>query len=70
MVKINSLQMKLKQFLKNKKITIEKFSVVADIPYTTICKYVHGKRKPSEAYMNKIYRITNGNVSPNDFYNL
>lgn len=62
--------MKLKQFLKNKKITIEKFSVVADIPYTTICKYVYGKRKPSDSYMIRIYRVTKGKVSPNDFYNL
>ncbi|MEC7886134.1 MAG: glycoside hydrolase family protein [Pseudomonadota bacterium] len=61
--------MRLKDYLHNFDITVEDFADKADIPYTTMNKYVHGQRVPSKNYMKKINEITKGAVSANDFYN-
>ena len=49
-----NIYMRLKDYLHNFDITVEDFADKADIPYTTMNKYVHGQRVPSKNYMKKI----------------
>jgi DNA-binding transcriptional regulator YdaS (Cro superfamily) len=37
---------------------------------TTVTRYLSGDRLPTAEVMLKIYRVTKGKVTPNDFYNL
>ena len=61
--------MTLKEYLHSFNITLEAFSREADIPYTTLTKYVYNnERIPSRNNMKKINKITKGAVSANDFY--
>lgn len=62
--------MKLKEYIKNNNFTLESFSGLCDVSYSTFIKWVYAKRIPSRNYMIIIYRKTNGKVSPNDFYDL
>ena len=62
--------MKLREYIKNNNFTIESFSDLCNVSYTTFIKWVYAKRIPSKNYMRIIYRKTNGKVSPNDFYDL
>ena len=60
--------MTLKEYLHSFNITHEEFSREVDIPYTTLSKYIYGKRIPSRTYMKRINKHTKGAVSANDFY--
>lgn len=62
--------MKLKEYIKNNNFTLESFSDLCDVSYSTIIKWVYAKRIPSRNYMITIYKRTNGEVTPNDFYNI
>tara|TARA_B100001059_G_scaffold185013_1_gene186700 strand:- start:715 stop:912 length:198 start_codon:yes stop_codon:yes gene_type:complete len=62
--------MKLKEYIKSNGFTLESFSDLCGISYTTFIKWAYAKRIPSRSYMRIIYRKTNGKVSPNDFYDL
>ena len=61
--------MTLKEYLHSFNITLEAFSRKADIPYSTLLKYVYNNQRiPSRPNMEKINKTTKGAVSPNDFY--
>lgn len=62
--------MKIKEYLKKHNMTTEAFSIKADTSYTTCVKWIYQSRIPSKNYMKKIYQITGGKVSANDFYDL
>ncbi len=62
--------MKLKEYIRDNCLTIESMSEACDINYTTFVKWAYEKRIPSKNYMRKIYKVTKGKVSPNDFYDL
>ena len=62
--------MKLREYIKNNNFTIESFSDLCNVSYTTFIKWVYDKRIPSKNYMKIIYKKTNGEVTPNDFYNI
>ena len=62
--------MKLADYLKTKQITYEKFSEMSGIPYNTLVKHVHKQRIPSQNYMKKYYQLTNGMVTPSDFFDI
>lgn len=62
--------MKLREYIKNNNFTIESFSDLCNVSYTTFIKWVYAKRIPSKNYMKIIYKKTNGEVTPNDFYNI
>ena len=62
--------MKLKEYIETNHLTIESMSEICGISYTTFVKWAYEKRIPSKNYMQQIYKVTKGNVSANDFYDL
>lgn len=62
--------MKLRKYIKSNNLTLESFSVKSSFSYTALLKWVYGSRIPSKKYMQIIYKKTNGEVTPNDFYDL
>ena len=60
--------MQLKGYLSDNKITVRQFSVMSDIPEDTLHKYIYKVRIPNKQNMKIIYQKTNGEVTPNDFY--
>lgn len=59
-----------KKFLQQQKITPIEFCKKYDMAQPTVSKYLAGNRIPRKAEMLKIFQITNGAVTPNDFYDL
>ena len=67
--------MELKDYLKSNKITQIKFVELLaendlEITQGAINKWVNGDRIPRKKEMSIIFKSTNGEVSPNDFYKL
>ena len=62
--------MKLKTYLKNKKITQEELAKELTTTQVQISRWSNGIRIPRPAEMVKIYRWSNGQVQPNDFYDI
>ncbi len=61
--------MKLKHYLIMHQMTPAEFARQLGVTSrTTIHRYVNGERMPSPEMMRKIYDATNGEVTPNDFY--
>ncbi len=60
--------MKLKDFLKNKNMSIAEFALSMGLTYDAVRKYVAGIRVPTPRVMQEIITATNGLVMPNDFY--
>lgn len=62
--------MKLTDYLRTSKMTVAKFSERTGLLPDTINKYKMGIRIPKPEAMEVIYRVTDGQVQPNDFYGL
>ena len=59
--------MKLKDYLKFKKITNKTFSRLLKVSPVSLSRYLSGNRFPEKEILVKIYNLTEGLVSPNDF---
>ena len=59
--------MKLKDYLKFKKITNKTFSSLLKVSPVSLSRYLSGNRFPEKEILVKIYNLTEGLVSPNDF---
>tara|TARA_A100001391_G_scaffold179136_3_gene143939 strand:+ start:2664 stop:2876 length:213 start_codon:yes stop_codon:yes gene_type:complete len=68
--------MHLRDYLKNQKHTQMSFIDLVEmatnvrIPQGTLAKWVTGTRIPRKEEMQIIYKVTEGSVQPNDFYEL
>ncbi len=62
--------MKLAKWIKNQNITIPAFAKEIGKNRSLVHKYVYGKAIPKQDAMVKIYQLTQGAVSANDFYGL
>ncbi len=63
--------MKLKLWLSENKISLQKFADLIDVPTSrTVHRYVTGERIPAPPMMQKIKDETGGAVMANDFYYL
>ena len=62
--------MKLKTWLTQSNIKRADFAAKIGITTATITRYLNGDRKPSADIFSKIFDVTKGNVTPNDFYDL
>jgi len=51
-------------------MTVAEFSKMSGLKIDTINKYKMGIRIPHSEAMKTIYRVTEGKVQPNDFYEL
>ena len=59
--------MKLKEYLKENKITKEQFANSMGVSYGSVIKWVYGDRFPRPTALNKIHELTNGKVTVYDF---
>ena len=69
------LHMKLSQYLKENKITQDEFLSMSkefggSFSIHAVSKWCQGQRIPRQDEMRIIYKITDGEVTPNDFYSL
>jgi len=67
--------MKLATYLKANRITHTEFTkrcsnIGFDISMGAVAKWCNGQRIPRYKEMQVIYKVTDGNVNPNDFYDL
>ena len=60
--------MNLKQFLKLKKISNADFAKNLNISTISLSRYIGGQRLPEKNILLKINDLTDGLVTPNDFY--
>ena len=60
--------MKLKEYLILKKQSIEDFAREIRLSYAAVRLYVNAGRVPTPKVMRRIVDITNGAVTPNDFF--
>jgi transcriptional regulator with XRE-family HTH domain len=62
--------MKLTEYLKITNTTQDDFAKKVGLSQACISNYLNNRRFPSKYAMNKIFTLTGGKVSPNDFFNL
>lgn len=68
--------MLLRDYLQKENLTQMKFIDLCEmatgkiIPQGTLAKWILGVRIPRKSEMEMLYMITDGEVQPNDFYNL
>ena len=62
--------MKLEQYLKENDKAVADFADEISTSRQAVYSYVRGEKIPSADTMAKIYQVTGGLVSPNDFYDL
>jgi transcriptional regulator with XRE-family HTH domain len=62
--------MRLYDYIKKQKITVESFANDIGVSQPTIRRYIKRLRIPSPNIMVKIFIVTNGLVQPNDFFDL
>ena len=65
--------MKLNEYLKQNKLTQDDFLILsksfdASFSIHAVSKWCQGQRIPRQDEMQSIYLITDGKVTPNDFY--
>lgn len=59
--------MKLGDYLARKGLSRSAFGAQIGVSHAAIVRYVNGSRRPSWEVMERIERITEGKVRPNDF---
>tara|TARA_R110001606_G_C14988898_1_gene605489 strand:+ start:52 stop:246 length:195 start_codon:yes stop_codon:yes gene_type:complete len=62
--------MELREYLKEKEISSAKFSKKIDVLEATVLKWRYANVIPRKNDMHKIYKHTDGLVTPNDFYGI
>lgn len=60
--------MKLHDYIKLKNLTQRQMAKILNVSPPTMCYYLKGKRYPSAEVIKRIFTITKGAVSANDFY--
>ena len=61
--------MKLRVYLDEKGLTQQQFADLVGCSQQSVARYCAG-RVPDEGTMTEIFRVTEGRVEPNDFYDL
>ena len=63
--------MKLKQYLQEYDISAVAFQAMINVKSrNTVYRYIRGENRPDPEIMQRIIRVTDGAVQPNDFYDL
>ena len=60
----------MKPFLKLEKLSIPEFAEIICVNKSAVFRYIHEGSIPKAPVMTKIYLVTRGAVSANDFYRL
>ena len=62
--------MRLQEYLGASNVSEAEFGKLLGVSQVAVHRYVTGQRIPAREIMTKIISATDGNVLPNDFYNL
>lgn len=62
--------MRLEEWLKKKERSVAWFAQQVGVPHSTIYRIIADRRSPTHQVMEKIIRETNGEVLPNDFFEI
>lgn len=62
--------MTLKEYLKNKKIGVTALSRAIGCGQPMCTAWANGRKLPNKENMQKIFLVTGGQVTPNDFYGI
>lgn len=62
--------MKLEKFMRDNGLTDKKVGKALKVAKMTVYRYRKGMIRPSNKVLEKIYKFTEGLVTPNDFYEL
>jgi len=62
--------MKLQDYLFKKETSIKEFAVELGVSDMAVRYWLNGKRIPTQDVMRNIVEKTNGEVQPNDFFNI
>jgi len=62
--------MKIEHYIKSKNYSVEAFAKIVGVSAIAIYKYTKGERIPAPDIMAKIFTLTQGQVTANDFYDL
>ena len=62
--------MQLKTYMEKNKWTVLGFAKALGVARYTLQRYLHQGRLPPPKVLEKLHALTNGAVSPNDFYDL
>lgn len=65
--KTKKVNMKLREWLTESKMTVQNFSLLVDAERGTVFHWLAGRFKPNKFYMAKIQKITMGKVKKEDF---
>jgi hypothetical protein len=57
----------LKEWIKSKRLTPEKFGVLVGASTGAVLKWISGERFPRKPHLTKIKEVTKGKVQANDF---
>jgi len=60
--------MTLKEYLKTHNLKADEFAKSAGFSSGGVLKWLSGERFPRSVALKKIYEVTNGAVTPNDFW--
>ncbi len=60
--------MKLTDYLTQERLTASDFAVKVGVSQPCISRYLAGQRMPTREVIDRIFRITDGKVSANDFF--
>ena len=61
---------KLQEYLDNNKKTVADLARAINVPHCVALRWANGARIPSREKIQKIFAYTDGQVEPNDFYNI
>lgn len=62
--------MKLQEYLETNNKTVADLARACEVKHTVALRWANGARIPSRENMQKIFAYTNGEVTPNDFYDI
>ncbi|WP_370931070.1 helix-turn-helix domain-containing protein [Bartonella sp. DGB1] len=60
----------LNKFLKDNRLSQKDFACLIGVSQASVSYYLTRERLPKPAVIKKIFEVTEGQVTPNDFYNL
>lgn len=61
---------KLGKYLEKKNIKPQEFAQEIDVCRYTVDRYIDGSRKPKDHIKEKIFYVTGGEITPNDWFDL
>lgn len=62
------LEHPLRRWRREQQLTLEALGEKLGVPATTLCNYEIGRRIPRRKIMDRIQQVTQGVITPNDFY--